>query len=151
MERCTAVYDKFYVCKCSLDLSLPYLRNIQSPAVTRGRIPKILCYHVQNKRKWLRTWRMPVEFFLFSQIYFMRKSKLLKILENLKSHYQNFTKSSRYCICFSQIWNHIIKICFNQIFPDSSIETCLKRAKEWEVQRESSDKVIHVYPTNPAL
>ena len=139
MERCTAIYDKFYVCKCSLDLSLPYLRNIQSPAVTRGRIPKIFCYHVQNKRKWLHTWRIPVEFFLFSQVYYMRKSKLLEILENLKSHYRNFTKSTRYCICF------------NQIFPDSSIETCLKRAKKWEVQREGSDKLIHVYPTNPAL
>ena len=30
MRRCTTVYDTFYVCKCSLCLSIPYGKNIQS-------------------------------------------------------------------------------------------------------------------------
>ena len=39
MKRCVTAYGKCCVCKCSLDLTLPYRRNIRSPAVTRCRIP----------------------------------------------------------------------------------------------------------------
>ena len=40
-EDALTAYGMFYACKCSLDLSKPYRKNIQSPAVTRCRIPEI--------------------------------------------------------------------------------------------------------------
>ena len=35
---------------CSLDLAIPYRKNIQSPAVTRCRIPGIFCHQIQKRR-----------------------------------------------------------------------------------------------------
>ena len=54
-----------------------------------------------------------------------------------------FAKSTRYCPCLNQI-----------ILDWSGIETCWQRAKKWGVEQRISEwleKVIHVYPTNPAL
>ena len=50
VRRCATAYGMFYACKCSLDLAIAYRKNIQSPAVTRCRIPGIFCHQIQKRR-----------------------------------------------------------------------------------------------------
>ena len=50
VRRCVTAYGMFYACKCSLDLAIAYRKNIQSPAVTRCRIPGIFCHQIQKRR-----------------------------------------------------------------------------------------------------
>ena len=50
-----------------------------------------------------------------------------------------FAKSTPYCPCLKQI-----------ILDGSGIETWWQRAKKWGVEQRRV-KVIHIYPTNPAL
>ena len=69
VRRCATAYGMFYACKCSLDLAIPYRKNIQSPAVTRCRIPGIFCHQIQNRRDWPHTWWLLGDYFLFQQIY----------------------------------------------------------------------------------
>ena len=132
----------FYVCKCSLDLSIPYHKNIQSLSVTRCRITGIFCHQIQNRRSDHITGDYLVTLFSFGR--FMRQENLDdRFLKSGNNVTATFTKSTRYCACL------------NQIIPDwSGIEICWQRAKKWEVERRNSqglDKVIHVYPTNLAL
>ena len=135
---CATAYGMFYAFKFSLVLSIPYRKNIQSPAVTRCRIPGIFCHQIQKRRDWPLTW------WLFSFGRFIRQENpSYRFLKSGNNITVIFTKSTRYCACL------------NQIIPDwSSIEICWQRAKKWEVERRNSqglDKVIHVYPTNLAL
>ena len=68
VRRCATAYGMFYACKCSLDLAIPYRKNIQSPAVTRCRIPEIFCHQIQKRRDSPYTWWLPGDSFLFRQI-----------------------------------------------------------------------------------
>ena len=91
----------FYACKCSLDLFIPYRKNIQSPAVTRCRIPGIFCHQIQIEE----TDHIPgdylVTLFIFGRFirqenpryWFLKSGNKITVI---------FTKSTRYCICESE-------------------------------------------------
>ena len=131
VRRCTTAYGKFYVCKCSLDLSIPYRKNIQSPAVTRCRIPGIFCQQIQNWRDWPHTWWLAK--LLLSYRFLKSGNNIIAI----------FTKST-YSVPAST------ELCLIEVKP----RLALQRTKKWEVERrmsEGSDKGFHVYRTNPAL
>ena len=117
----------FYACKCSLVLSITYCKNIQSPAVTRCRIPGIFCHQIQNR--W-ETDHIPGDYLvtLFSFGRFIRQENpIYRFLKSGNNITAIFTKSTRYCACL------------NQIIPDwSDIKICWQRAKKLEVERRYS-------------
>ena len=50
-------FGMFYACKCYLDLAILYHKNIQSPAVTRCRIPGIFSSKLSVLEKWKQYYR----------------------------------------------------------------------------------------------
>ena len=91
----------FYACKCSLDLSIHCHKNIQSPAVTRCRIPGIFCHQIQIEE----TDRIPgnylVTIFLFGR-FIRQENPSYWFLKGGNNITVIFTKSTRYCICESE-------------------------------------------------
>ena len=143
VRRCATEYGMFYACTSSLDLFIPYRKIIQSPAVTRCRIPGILCHQIQNRRHWPHTWWLIGNSFSLSADLLIRKIQVIGFLKSGNNVIAIFTKSTWYCPCVNQI-----------ILDWSGIKTCLQRAKKLDMERRNSrgsDKVIPVYPINPAL
>ena len=134
MRRCTTVYDTFYVCKCSLCLSIPYGKNIQSAGSVYWDLT------TDSKLKRLTTYLGT----LFSLGRFIRQENptcwFLKTGNNIIAI---FTKST-YTVPAST------KLSLIEVIS----KLALQRAKKWEVEwrmSEGSDKLIRFYPTNPAL
>ena len=142
MRRCATAYSMFYGCKCSLDLlylTVKISSHQQSPGVVH------LEFFV-TRFKIEETDHLPGDYLvtLFSFGRFIRQGNpsywVFKCGNNIIAI---FAKSTRYCPCLNQI-----------ILDWSGIETCWQRAKKWGVEQrisEGLEKVIHVYPTNPAL
>ena len=114
-------YGELYVCKCSSDLSLPYRRNIKSPAVTRCQYRSFFV----TKFKIREIDHIPgdylVTLFTFGQFIRWGNPNYWRFLKNENSIIAIFTKSTWYCC---------IVPCFNQIIPCSIIGTCFQSAKK---------------------
>ena len=91
----------FYACKCSLDLAIPYRKNIQSPAFIRGRLLGIFVTRFKREE----TDHIPGDYLvtLFSFGRFIRQEnpsyRLLKSGNNVTVI---FTKSTRYWACLNE-------------------------------------------------
>ena len=142
VRRCATVYSMFYACNCSLDLSISYHKNIQSPGVA---YLEFFLTRFKIKETDHKPGDYLVALFSFGRLFRQENPsyRSLKSGNNITAIFMKPTRYEIYCACF------------NQIIPDwSGIEICWQRAKKWEVERRNSqglDKVIHVYPTNLAL
>ena len=90
-----------YACKCSLDLSISYSKNIQSPAVTRCRIPGIFV----TRFKIEETDHIPGDYLvtLFSFGRFIRQENpSYRFLKSGNNVTVIFTKSTRYCASLNE-------------------------------------------------
>ena len=85
--KCATAYGIFYACKCSLEFSRPYRKNIQSPAITRCRIRGIFCHQIQNRRGWPHTWWLPGDSF---GRFIRQENPRLLVLEKWKQRYLDF-------------------------------------------------------------
>ena len=125
----------FYACKCSLDLSIHCHKNIQSPAVTRCRIPGIFCHQIQIEE----TDRIPgnylVTIFLFGR-FIRQENPSYWFLKGGNNITVIFTKSTRYCVCL----NHIIPVEVLSKFADRE-----PKSEKWSEEIHKGKKKLFMF------